>query len=347
MNQDKINDFYYRILNEQIEENKNKKIALWGASLVLEEILNKYNINKYNNILGIIDKNSNRWGKDFAGYKIYSPEEIKNLDLDTIFLTIKNNSTERYNEIINYLSDENLNISVKELFNKNLWLTYHESLIFDKKFPIRNSLAYIPDYPKDYIQRIIVETGDFYEITDLKYLDKFLNQSSIVLDIGANIGNHTVYWGNITNVKKIYSFEPIKSTYEKLKTNIKINNLENKVKIYNNGVGRCHSKANIDNYDTTNCGASTITICQDGEIDIISIDSLNIKEKISLIKIDTEGFELDVLYGAIETIKKHKPIIYVEVDAINLQEIESFFEKINYKKEKQVKDTNYLYIPIQ
>lgn len=344
MIQSKINDICYEILVTKLKENKNKKIAFWGASLIIEEFLNNYDLSEYN-IVGIIDKNIERIGKKIKNLPIISPEEIEILNLDKIFLTIKNNSSERYKEVINYLANKNLNIYVEEIFKKENWILYCQNLISDKKIPIRNSIIYIPDYPTDHIQNIIVETCDFYEINDLKYLDQYLDSKSVVLDIGANIGNHTIYWGKITNVEKVYSFEPIKSTFEKLKVNVEINNLENKVKIYNVGVGKVLSRANIDNYNATNCGASTIAICPNGNIEIITIDSLAIEDKISLIKIDTEGFELDVLKGAVETIKKHKPLIYVEIDSQNLIQAEAFFEKYNYRKEKQVKDTNYLFAP--
>ena len=346
MEQNEINNIYHKILIEQLEKNKSKKIVFWGASLILEEILNNYDLSKYENIIGIIDKNPEKMGKKIQNLTVFSPEKIDEMNLDKIFLTIKNNSSEYYQETVNYVKNKNLNIFVEEIFHKKNRLLYHQNLIFDKKFPIKNALIYIPDYPIDHIQRLIVETGDFYEIKDLKYLDQYLNNESIVLDIGANIGNHSIYWGKITNVKKVHSFEPIKSTYEKLKTNVQINNLEDKVKIYNYGVGKSHCKANIDYYDETNCGASTIAISQDGNIEIITIDSLDIKDKISLIKIDTEGFELDVLKGAIKTINKYKPIIYVEIDLKNILKVEEFFKNNNYKRERQVKDTNYLYVPV-
>ena len=346
MTQNKIDNIFYEILVSQLEKNKDKKIAFWGASLFLEDLLSRYDISEYKNIVGIIDKNVEKIGKKFKDFDVFSPEQIAELDLDKIILTIKNNSSERYKEIIDYLASKNLDISVEEVFKKENWIWFYEDKIFDKKFPIGDNFIYIPDYPKDHIQRIIVETNNFYEISDLKYLDKYLNKESVVLDIGANIGNHTVYWGKVANVKKVYSFEPIKSTFEKLKINVEINKLEDKVRIYNYGVGELYSKANIDNYDESNCGASTIAISQDGNIEIITIDSLNIEDKISLMKIDTEGFELGVLKGSVETIKKHKPIVYVEVDSDNLSEVEAFFEKNDYRKEKQVKETNYLFVPV-
>ena len=55
---------------------------------------------------------------------------------------------------------------------------------------------------------------------------------------------------------------------------------------------------------------------------------------------------MDVLKGAIKTINKYKPIIYVEIDLKNILKVEEFFKNNNYKRERQVKDTNYLYVPV-
>ena len=47
------------------------------------------------------------------------------------------------------------------------------------------------------------------------------------------------------------------------------------------------------------------------EVDLITIDSLNLKD-VDIIKVDTEGFEYNVLLGAIKTIERCKPVIQVE-----------------------------------
>ena len=47
--------------------------------------------------------------------------------------------------------------------------------------------------------------------------------NGIVYDIGANIGNHTLYFSRTLNPKKIYSFEPAKELFETLNFNIKVN----------------------------------------------------------------------------------------------------------------------------
>lgn len=255
-------------------------------------------------------------------------------------MEIINEYLKNYEEKLNKL-EEKYNILQQKL-DKILNTAYMK----DNKFPIVNALVYVPDFPLDYIQRTIVETGNFYEIADLLYLDQYLNTDSIILDVGANIGNHTIYWGKRTNVKKIYAFEPIKSTFNKLQKNIEINGLEKRTKIFNIGIGSSNSKASIDVYDPANCGGSSIQIDSNGDLEIRTIDSLNITEDyINLIKIDTEGFEYDVLKGGINTIKRYRPLIYSEIDEENKQKVFELLSDLNYKLQPQVKSTNYLFIP--
>lgn len=89
-----------KLINHKLNKilKTKKKTLLWGASLFIEEFIKNNHINNPN-ILGIIDKNSNRRGEKIAGYKIYSPEEIKNLNADEILLTIKNSNELIYNDL--------------------------------------------------------------------------------------------------------------------------------------------------------------------------------------------------------------------------------------------------------
>ena len=74
-----------------------KKVYLWGASIFIKGVLEKEE-NKNPNILGIIDRNEASWGKDFCGYKIYSPEVLKTSPAD-VLVTIYRNHELAYDSI--------------------------------------------------------------------------------------------------------------------------------------------------------------------------------------------------------------------------------------------------------
>jgi hypothetical protein len=117
---------------------------------------------------------------------------------------------------------------------------------------------FVPNAPRDLIQNTQLSQSEFFEQDILQSLDKLLDENSVVIDIGANVGNHTVYWGKITNVKKIYSFEPVKPTFDILSKNIEINNLSEKVKTYNTGLSDTAACGKIEVYNADNIGGTMI-----------------------------------------------------------------------------------------
>ncbi|MBO7478386.1 MAG: FkbM family methyltransferase [Salinivirgaceae bacterium] len=197
---------------------------------------------------------------------------------------------------------------------------------------------FIPLYKEDYIQQRILTEKKYYEYENLNYIckewenGKVLNSinNGCILDIGTNIGNHTLYFFFECGIKKAICFEPIKSTFDILHKNVEINGLNEKVELHNVAVGEDSGRSSVSHYDKTNIGSTQISLKEDGEIPVISIDSLNISDEIKLIKIDVEGFELNVIKGCIGTIKRYKPYIMIEIQNENLDFIVSELSKFGY-----------------
>jgi len=85
-----INPIKLKIKAIQLKKTlKNKKIVFWGASLFLEEFLQKNNV-KSKKILGIIDKNVGKQGEKIGGYEIFSPASINNLQPEIIIFSATN-----------------------------------------------------------------------------------------------------------------------------------------------------------------------------------------------------------------------------------------------------------------
>ena len=116
-------------LLEQIKSVKNEKIIFWGASLFLEEFLKENNLDKFD-IVGIIDKNSERWGQKVGKYEIFAPEKLKNINQTNIIHTVKNNSQNAFLDCKSYLEKNKLihillaNIFNPKDFEKDLKLKY-------------------------------------------------------------------------------------------------------------------------------------------------------------------------------------------------------------------------------
>jgi len=150
--------------------------------------------------------------------------------------------------------------------------------------------------------------------------EKHINKNSVVFDIGANIGIHTILFGRIA--KKVYAFEPYKENFYHLQKNMIGNKITNalifqlalsdkqedvKIKYINpinSGQIILDNNPTIELDDWVNMEEEIIVKC-------ITLDSLNVDE-LHFIKLDVEGYEPKVLAGAELTIKKFKPIIAIE-----------------------------------
>lgn len=172
---------------------------------------------------------------------------------------------------------------------------------------IWNNIALIED--DAYFTEWVKQTGKLdHHDGFLKVLKPYL--IGTVLDIGANIGTHTIYYAK--HATKVLAFEPNAVAYECLQYNLQ--NSPNTT-LYNVAVSNHCAYIDIvsqgDNYGAayTLPGSSVPTIT----VDSLDLDSCN------FIKIDVEGDELAVLIGAKETILKYKPVMCIECNEHTLQ----------------------------
>lgn len=214
-------------------------------------------------------------------------------------------------------------------------------------YDLKEIKFYLP-FINDHIQKIIYFNKSFYEIEMLEDIKKRIGENKVIIDVGANIGNHTIYFAKICRAKKVYSFEPQENIFNILVKNINLNNIDANVKAYNMGVGREHTYARIDVVDKNNYGSSRIIKNDKGEIEIDKLDNimLNEVERVDMIKIDVEGMEMDVLEGAKGILEKFRPIIYIEAATDEeFNKVLDFLMEFNYKPIQRFNATpTYLFI---
>lgn len=181
--------------------------------------------------------------------------------------------------------------------------------------------GHVEDWPINSYQQNVLDAA-------LRYVKNF----NVAIDVGANIGLQTVRLS--TKFSKVFSFEPTSLNYNCLLENTK--NLKN-VSIYNCGLGEFVKEEKISLPEASNnCGAFSIKDFINSSLPLISED-IKIKTLDSfgyspnLIKIDTQGYELQVLKGAIETLKS-KPVLIIESETKkDKNEISSFLNNFNYR----------------
>lgn len=193
--------------------------------------------------------------------------------------------------------------------------------------------------------------GNFYSDYLKKKKNKFL-----FIDIGANQGLYTICAAKNKNCIKVYSFEPIKKTFDLLRKNISINKVEKKCKIFQKAISKKTEQFYIS-YNRTHSGVSTL--CKYSKkkknvsykkITAISCELLKkiiIEKKIPIsIKIDVEGHENTIILGLIKSkIFRNVNEIFFEVDINNTDVVKSkkILSKVGFKKFKKIGKNNKHY----
>ncbi len=188
---------------------------------------------------------------------------------------------------------------------------------------------YLPNAEVDYIQKKISTEIQPYELEMLQDIQANVSAGDLVLDVGANIGNHTLYLAAIAECKVI-SFEPNASLIEALRRSVQINQLSERVTLMPYGVGHTAGRGHFAALMEENLGGQSIEIGE-GDIRIVALDELELPGRVRLIKVDVEGMELPVLQGAAGLIEKDRPLIYVEcINADHYKTISTWMESHGY-----------------
>jgi FkbM family methyltransferase len=189
----------------------------------------------------------------------------------------------------------------------------------------------------DLIGRIASEKDTFFEEWLLTPLKQKVKSFNFVVDIGANIGNHAFFFKEICQAKKVVCFEPHPDNFLLLQ--------ENCPTCEKHKVGLSSENINgfLDSVESINHNSGTSRLGSKGyPIEIKTLDSYNF-ENVTFIKIDVEGYELEVLKGAKNTIEKCRPDILVETHSgISVEDVQVLLPN-EYNYEKVSFETHYLF----
>lgn len=171
----------------------------------------------------------------------------------------------------------------------------------------------------------------FYSQSDSSFgVLNYLKKGDIVLDIGGNIGQTALMMAKkMGNIGHIYSFEPYPSTFQQLKKNLSLNiGISNNIQSENAALGATPDILTMYQDCVTNSGANRMvpknftTINGQVKVPVSTIDVF-VQERrlntVDFIKIDVEGFEMQVLKGGHHTLVNLKPRMFIELDDNNLR----------------------------
>lgn len=167
-----------------------------------------------------------------------------------------------------------------------------------------------------YVGHSLDRYGEFSE-GECDLFRQMVQPGNVVVEAGANCGAHTLVLSELVGERGIvYAFEPQRVVFQTLCANVALNGRTN-VQCRMEAVGEEPGQIAVPSLDYNteqNFGGLGLGDYENGEsVPVTTVDSLKLPH-CDLLKVDVEGMELDVLKGAVETIGKCRPILYVEND---------------------------------
>lgn len=177
-------------------------------------------------------------------------------------------------------------------------------------------------------------------------LPSLISAGDWVIDVGANVGHYTTRFSELVGTTgRVIAFEPVPETFALLAANLqalskanvtlinaavsdKTNLVGMSIPVFDNGL-RNFYQAHLSN--SPDSGLQVLTL---------SLESLNINDKIALIKIDAEGHEAGVLRGMHEILLRDKPTLIVETGS---REVEDGIETLGYTPQRLDRSPNILF----
>ncbi|MDX2155591.1 MAG: FkbM family methyltransferase [Hyphomicrobiaceae bacterium] len=215
-------------------------------------------------------------------------------------------------------------------------------------------IALFVDDEWDYIQGHHLK-GHFYEEEELGLIGRHL-RGGVLVDVGANIGNHTVYALKLLGVDKVIAFEPNPAAARLLQINLALNGLSGKVDHRLAGLSDRSAVGQLVAPGHKDLGSTRVTVGGgasapgDRACRVMTGDeALAGEPRIDMIKIDTEAMELKVLAGLQHTLERHRPKLFVEVDDANRATFLALAQRLGYEvadsHRRYATNCNYLLTP--
>ncbi|RCW83350.1 FkbM family methyltransferase [Paracoccus lutimaris] len=204
----------------------------------------------------------------------------------------------------------------------------------------------------DVVQRAHSKSN-FYERDDLDVIARYFPRDGVFADIGANVGNHSVFAGMIMGASKIIPFEPNPIAQEIFVANMILNRMIDRVdfSFFTYGLSDKMDEGLAMRWNPNNLGGGRIVRSDSavGNVVVIRGDDAFKDLHVDFLKIDVEGLELEVLDGLRETITRLRPTIFIEIDNRNADAFLKWVEANGYRIAERIRhyavNENFLIIP--
>jgi FkbM family methyltransferase len=177
----------------------------------------------------------------------------------------------------------------------------------------------------------------YYEFAELEQLRIDVGPCESVVDVGANIGNHSVFFINRMGCSDLIAIEPFKAAFAHLLANLSLNHSGlADFRLFFGALGATAGTASIVPPSRFNIGLTKLEIGE-GSVHVSTGDEVVGARRVDLIKIDVEGMELEVLSGLTRTIATQRPAIYVEASDQTFESVLALLSPLRYRLARKVR----------
>jgi FkbM family methyltransferase len=180
--------------------------------------------------------------------------------------------------------------------------------------------------------------GVYYESTGkngmLAYIAKHHEKGLHYVDVGASIGNHTLFFLNVMEATRVVAIEPVKASLNHLRDNLDRNNgVADRVEVIECAVSDHKGWVGMRKYHPSN-NVGMYQVAPIGDIPCATLDDLlQDEDRVDILKIDVEHHNAEVLAGMVTTLDVFEPTVYLEAESDEeLADADEFFAAVGYAR---------------
>jgi FkbM family methyltransferase len=200
--------------------------------------------------------------------------------------------------------------------------------------------------PYDSVQRTLLKSR-FFETAELECVEQWVGSGARIVEVGAYVGNHAVYYLRFMQPAALTVFEPNPAIVPLLERNLAANPCAGLTpEVHALAAGNSEARFDAVSDDAENQGATRLVAAADGAIRSTALDA-TVRGAVDFIKIDAEGMELEVLAGAARIVRESRPKIMIEVFNAHAGAFASWLAANRYRIYREFKYVNAATILIE
>jgi FkbM family methyltransferase len=183
--------------------------------------------------------------------------------------------------------------------------------------------------------------GAYYEGNSkgmLRHIWRNCKQGLVYVDVGASIGNHTLFFANVMEAARVVAIEPVEESLDHLRANLERNpEIAERVEVIASAVSDHNGTVGMERYHPSN-NAGMWRVTEGDDTPCATLDELlKDEQRVDILKIDVEHHNAEVLAGMVGTLETFKPTVYLEAEQDHeLAAADEFFRLVGYARVRGV-----------